>query len=162
MLLPRAGRPQISPDRTCSIASAIVWYVASRRWNGPFDIPRCAPRERRSPKRQPEALHVLRRGYPLSTPHQKRTKAKKVPKCRSSHSAGTKGSARASPARRALPGLRGQRYQPHALLMAIFFSLFCASGLFGSVTVSTPFLKCASILSASTPSGTPNERWKEP
>jgi hypothetical protein len=23
---------------------------------------------------------------------------------------------------------------PHALLMAIFFSLFCASGLFGSVT----------------------------
>jgi hypothetical protein len=51
---------------------------------------------------------------------------------------------------------------PHALLMAIFCSLFCASGLFGSVTVSTPFLKCASILSASTPSGTPNERWKEP
>jgi hypothetical protein len=51
---------------------------------------------------------------------------------------------------------------PHAVLMAIFFSLFCASGLFGSVTVSTPFLKCASILSASTPSGTPNERWKEP
>jgi hypothetical protein len=30
---------------------------------------------------------------------------------------------------------------PHALLMAIFFSLFCASGLFGSVTVSTPFLE---------------------
>ena len=27
---------------------------------------------------------------------------------------------------------------------------------------STPFLKCASILSASTPSGTPNERWNEP
>jgi hypothetical protein len=52
--------------------------------------------------------------------------------------------------------------RPHAVLMAIFFSLFCASGLFGSVTVSTPFLKCASILSASTPSGTPNERWKEP
>jgi hypothetical protein len=25
--------------------------------------------------------------------------------------------------------------------MAIFFSLFCASGLFGSVTVSTPFLE---------------------
>ena len=47
---------------------------------------------------------------------------------------------------------------PHALLMAIFFSLFRASGLFGSVTVRTPFLKCASILSASTPSGTPNER----
>src|ERR1700730_7001544 len=52
--------------------------------------------------------------------------------------------------------------RPHAVLMAIFFSLFCASGLFGSVTVSTPFLKCASILSASTPSGTPKERWKEP
>ena len=61
MLLPRAGRPQISPDRTCSIASAIVWYVASRRWNGPFDIPRCAPRERRSPKRQPAVPRALPR-----------------------------------------------------------------------------------------------------
>jgi hypothetical protein len=49
-----------------------------------------------------------------------------------------------------------------AFLIAIFFSLFCASVVFGSVTVSTPFLKFASILSASTPSGTPNERWKEP
>ena len=36
----------------------------------------------------------------------------------------------------------------------IFFSAFCASALFGSVTESTPFLKLASILSASTPSGT--------
>lgn len=49
-----------------------------------------------------------------------------------------------------------------AFLMAIFFSLFCASGVFGKVTVSTPFLKPASILSASTPSGTLNERWNEP
>src|SRR6516164_7944845 len=49
-----------------------------------------------------------------------------------------------------------------AFLIAIFFSLFCACGDFGSVTVSTPFLKFASILSASTPSGTPNERWNEP
>jgi hypothetical protein len=36
----------------------------------------------------------------------------------------------------------------------IFFSAFCASDTFGSVTVSTPFLKLASILSVSTPSGT--------
>ncbi len=37
-----------------------------------------------------------------------------------------------------------------------------ASGFFGSVTVSTPFLKLASILSASTPSGSEKERWKAP
>jgi hypothetical protein len=49
-----------------------------------------------------------------------------------------------------------------AALIAIFFSLFWACSVFGSVTVSTPFLKFASILSASTPSGTPNERWNEP
>jgi hypothetical protein len=30
---------------------------------------------------------------------------------------------------------------PQAFLMVIFFSLFCACGVFGSVTVSTPFLK---------------------
>ena len=52
--------------------------------------------------------------------------------------------------------------RPQALLMAIFFSLFCASAVLGKVTVSTPFLKVAAILAASTPSGTPNERWNEP
>jgi hypothetical protein len=52
--------------------------------------------------------------------------------------------------------------RPQALLMAIFFSLFCASADLGNMTVSTPFLKLAVILSASTPSGTPNERWNEP
>lgn len=36
-----------------------------------------------------------------------------------------------------------------------------ASGFLGSVTVSTPFLKLASILSASTPSGTAKQRSKE-
>jgi hypothetical protein len=45
-----------------------------------------------------------------------------------------------------------------AFLTAIFFSLFCACCVFGSVTVSTPFLKFASIFSSSTPSGTPNDR----
>lgn len=35
----------------------------------------------------------------------------------------------------------------HAALMAIFFSAFCASLLFGTVTFRTPFLKDASILS---------------
>jgi hypothetical protein len=52
------------------------------------------------------------------------------------------------------------RYQ--AAFTVIFFAGFCASALFGIVTVRTPFLKLASILSASTPSGTWNERWKEP
>ena len=50
----------------------------------------------------------------------------------------------------------------YALVIAIFFSFFCASGDFGKVTVSTPFLKLAAILSGSTLSGTWNERWKDP
>jgi hypothetical protein len=41
-----------------------------------------------------------------------------------------------------------------AALTSIFFVSFCASGVLGSITVSTPFLKLASILSTSTPSGT--------
>ena len=49
-----------------------------------------------------------------------------------------------------------------AAFTVIFFAAFCASTLFGIVTVRTPFLKLASILSASTPSGTWNERWKDP
>src|SRR6516164_7609403 len=49
-----------------------------------------------------------------------------------------------------------------AFLIAIFFALFGAGSVFGSVAVSTPVLEFASILSASTPSGTPNERWNEP
>jgi hypothetical protein len=47
-------------------------------------------------------------------------------------------------------------------LTSIFFSGFCASGFLGRVTVSTPFLKLASILSASTPSGNWKRRSKEP
>ena len=39
-------------------------------------------------------------------------------------------------------------------MTSIFFAGFCASRFLGSVTVSTPFLKLASILSASTLSGT--------
>jgi hypothetical protein len=42
---------------------------------------------------------------------------------------------------------RGETAGNHAALMAIFFSAFCASALFGTVTFSTPFLKDASILS---------------
>jgi hypothetical protein len=49
-----------------------------------------------------------------------------------------------------------------AALMSIFFAGFCASAFFGSVTVSTPFLKLASILSVSTPSGTRKKRWNDP
>src|SRR5262249_27751000 len=47
-------------------------------------------------------------------------------------------------------GRRRRRTQPdtiQAFLIAIFFSLFCACTVLGSVTVSTPFLKFASILS---------------
>jgi hypothetical protein len=40
------------------------------------------------------------------------------------------------------------RFWPHAFLMAIVFSLFCAPVVLGSVTVSTPFLKLASISNA--------------
>ena len=42
----------------------------------------------------------------------------------------------------------------YAALMSIVLTAFWASGFFGSVTVSRPFLKLASILSVSTPSGT--------
>jgi hypothetical protein len=45
--------------------------------------------------------------------------------------------------REPLRGLPGN----HAALIAIFFSAFCASTLFGTETFSTPFLKDASILS---------------
>src|SRR5208283_2415183 len=51
---------------------------------------------------------------------------------------------------------RGRAARPapaQAVLISIFFSFFCASGFFGSVTFSTPFSNRASILSASTPSG---------
>ena len=45
-----------------------------------------------------------------------------------------------------------------AAFTSIFLAAFCASTLFGSATLRTPFLKVASILSVSTPSGTWNER----
>ena len=47
-------------------------------------------------------------------------------------------------------------------LMSMLRAAFIASGFFGIVTVSTPLLKLASILSRSTPSGTRKERSKEP
>ncbi len=50
----------------------------------------------------------------------------------------------------------------HAALTSIFFAGFCASGFFGSFTVSTPFLKFASILSGSILSGSSKLRWNEP
>jgi hypothetical protein len=68
--------------------------------------------------------------------------------------------------RRTLQGreFTGSDSQPcvHPALMAIFFSAFCASAVFGSVIVSTPFLNFASILLVSTPSGTRKQRWNEP
>src|SRR5690242_16692512 len=59
-----------------------------------------------------------------------------------------------------LMSLREGKAQP--FLMAICFSFFCASGVFGRLTVNTPSLKVASILSLSMPSGTVKERWNEP
>ena len=50
----------------------------------------------------------------------------------------------------------------HAALTVIFLAVFWESAFFGKVTVSTPFLKLASILSGSTLSGTWKERWNEP
>jgi hypothetical protein len=50
----------------------------------------------------------------------------------------------------------------HAALFSISLVAFWASSFFGSVTVRTPLLKLASILSASTPSGTRKARSKEP
>jgi hypothetical protein len=50
----------------------------------------------------------------------------------------------------------------HFALMGISFSADCASGVFGSVRVKTPFWKAASILSRTTPVGSGKERWKEP
>ena len=58
-----------------------------------------------------------------------------------------------------LPALASADQPP---LTSIFLTGFWASGVFGSVTVSTPFLKLASILSNSTVSGTRSERVKEP
>ncbi len=49
-----------------------------------------------------------------------------------------------------------------AALTSIFLSGFCVPGILGSVTVNTPFLKVASILSASTPSGSVKERSNAP
>ena len=54
---------------------------------------------------------------------------------------------------------RGEDQSPFT---SIFLTGFWASGFFGKVTVSTPFLKLASILSASTVSGTRTERANEP
>jgi len=50
----------------------------------------------------------------------------------------------------------------YAALTSIFLVGFCASGFLGSVTVRTPFLKVASILSGSTPSGMLKLRSNEP
>lgn len=47
-------------------------------------------------------------------------------------------------------------------LMAIFFSCFTASAVFGRLILRTPLSKFASILFSSTPSGRRNDRWNEP
>jgi len=46
----------------------------------------------------------------------------------------------------------------HAVFTSIFFWAFCASALFGKVTVRTPLEKSAAILSWSTPSGRLKDR----
>ena len=59
------------------------------------------------------------------------------------------------PARGKLPGIQ-------SALIGTSLSAFMASGFFGSERLSTPLLKLASILSASTPLGRLNTRSKEP
>lgn len=63
-------------------------------------------------------------------------------------------------------GRWGRRGAPtsdrQATLTSIFFCCCCASGVFGRVTVSTPFASSEPILSRSTPAGSENERWNEP
>ncbi len=54
------------------------------------------------------------------------------------------------------------RVAPQEALTSIFFAGFCASGFLGRVTVRTPFLNAASILSASTSSGICMRRSNEP
>ena len=44
----------------------------------------------------------------------------------------------------------------------IFFTRDCATAVFGSVTVSTPFLNAALASSVSTPGGKGIDRWNEP
>jgi hypothetical protein len=51
-------------------------------------------------------------------------------------------------------------YQP--AFTSIFFCCFCASAVFGKVSVSTPLAKSALILSRSMPSGSEKLRWKAP
>lgn len=55
--------------------------------------------------------------------------------------------------------LRKQLYAPFT---SIFFCCFCASCVFGSVSVRTPFENSAAILSRSMPSGRAKLRWNAP
>src|SRR6516162_8176347 len=63
----------------------------------------------------------------------------------------SRGRPRAASQSRQMPTLQDSIPTLQAFLITIFFSLVCACSVVGSVTVSTPFLKFASILSASTP-----------
>ena len=61
--------------------------------------------------------------------------------------------------------IRTRTRPPDQLQAAFLTSIFCclaAWAVFGKVTVSTPFAMSAAILSASMPSGSAKERWKEP
>ena len=55
-----------------------------------------------------------------------------------------------------------RRLSGHSPLTSIFLTSFWASADFGKVTVRTPFLKVAAILSVSTVSGTLRARSEEP
>jgi len=56
----------------------------------------------------------------------------------------------------------GDAQHRHASLMSIFFAAFCASAVFGRVTIKTPFFRLASILSVSMPSGSRKHLWNDP
>jgi hypothetical protein len=53
-------------------------------------------------------------------------------------------------------------FQGYVALTLIFFAGFCASAVFGSVTLRIPFSNVASILSISTPSGRSKYRSNQP
>jgi hypothetical protein len=65
-------------------------------------------------------------------------------------------------AARGLPESPAALPADHPALTSIFFWRFCASAVFGSVSVSTPLEKSAPIFSRSTPSGSEKLRWKAP
>jgi len=58
--------------------------------------------------------------------------------------------------------LAAAEYRCYAALISIFFSFFCASTDLGRLIFRIPFEKLASIFAVSMPSGSSNDRMKDP